>query len=106
MIAFTEATIASSGGQRLENESHIATDDLTMLSRYNVTEILKLQCYIVTLLLCYNVLDVILQLSQLRMRAILQHTRNSTGTGTGTVTSACIDTGTRYNGAKDVTNEG
>ena len=37
MIAFTEATIASSGGQRLENESHIATDDLTMLSCYNVT---------------------------------------------------------------------
>ena len=37
MIAFTEATIASSGGQRQENESRIATDDLTMLSCYNVT---------------------------------------------------------------------
>ena len=36
MIAFTEATIASSGGQRLENESHIATDDLTMLSPHGI----------------------------------------------------------------------
>ena len=64
-----------------------------------------LHCNIVILLLCYNVQDIILQLSQLRMRAILQRTRTCTGTGTDTVTSACIDTGTRYNGAKDVKNE-